>query len=58
MDDPEPYCRLLVEVSEEDPIAGRIWPAHGDARPFHGWIGLAAAITGLLAETEGIADGK
>jgi hypothetical protein len=57
MDDTERYRRVLLEVSGEEPIAGRIRPADGEPRPFSGWIGLAATLATWLAEPETAAKG-
>jgi hypothetical protein len=52
----DPQRRLLLEVTDDEPIAGRIWTERGDPRPFTGWIGLAATITTWLAECEEAAE--
>ena len=53
-----PYRRLLLELSDDEPITGRIWTATGDPRPFSGWIGLAATITDWLSESEDAKKGR
>jgi hypothetical protein len=56
MGETERYRRVLLEVSDDDPIAGQIRPADGEPRPFSGWIGLAATLAAWLAEPEAPAE--
>jgi hypothetical protein len=40
---------LLLELEDDEPLAGRAGPPEGPFEPFTGWIGLAAAIDRALA---------
>jgi hypothetical protein len=44
----EPHLRLVVELDRLEPLGGVVASPDGRARPFSGWIGLAAAITACL----------
>jgi hypothetical protein len=41
---------LAVDVRvDEDEISGNVGDGRGQPRPFHGWLGLLAALNELLA---------
>lgn len=43
---------LLLELDiDADPIAGLVRHGNGAPRPFTGWLGLTAALEGVLGQT-------
>ena len=49
--------RLIVELDQDAPPAGRVLAEDGSIEEFFGWTGLAAAITAVTQELSGHREG-